>query len=368
MDGQWGKAAEELEFVLKSRPNEFDALLRHGICLRQGGRPAEALEVHRRAAVIFPQSVALLYQMALDYLALGQENVAEELYSRIAREHPQTSLQVLVRRREKALEEERWRKAADLQRQIDELFGDSGQTGITEKQFSLGLLYQQGVRLLEEDRGPEAARVFEDLLAQEARFIPAAIMLGEAALMSDQEDQAVAAWLHGYEETGSPTFLRRIEDHFIERSQPEDAIETFWALIGKADNDLLPRFILGRLYYRLEMHSEALRVLRSIQERVASSPTYHYLLARIHERQGNMDEALEEYFAVAQQAGVPEQEYLCSACGGKYPDWRARCERCGSWNSIEMDFQEERMSLGELGIQEAPVWGAYPSNPSSESS
>ena len=37
------------------------------------------------------------------------------------------------------------------------------------------------------------------------------------------------------------------------------------------DNDLLLRFFLGRLYYRLEMHDEALKILESIGERLAVS-------------------------------------------------------------------------------------------------
>ena len=365
-DGQWARAEEELKVVAEGRPDDFSALLRYGVCLRQAGKADQALEIHRRASVLFPQSVALLYQMAMDYEAKGEAEVAEELYSRIAREHPQVSLQVLSRRRDQAVEDQRWGQAADLQRQIEETFGKGAATETSQERFAMGLEYQQGVRLLEEDRAEEAAQRFRELLAREPRFIPAAIMLGEAELLADRDAEAVQAWLAGYEVTGSPTFLRRIEDHFIEKAEPEQAIETLWALIGRADNDLLPRFFLGRLYYRLEMHSEALKVLQSIEDRVASSPTYHYLLARIHERQKRTDRALAEYLAAAQQAGVPDQEYACSVCGGTYPDWRARCERCGSWNSIEMDFQEERISAEDLGVREAPVWGAYPSAPSSE--
>lgn len=366
-DGQWAKAADELQAVVEGRPNDFEALLRYGVCLRQSDRPAEALEVHRRAAVLYPQSVALLYQMALDYEAQGEGEVAEELYNRIAREYPQVSLKVLRRHRDRAVEEQRWQAAASFQLQIEEHFGETAAAGNSQERFVLGLKYQQGVRHLEEDRGDEAVAVFRDLLAREPRFIPAAIMLGEAELLADRDTEAKQAWLAGYEATGSPTFLRRIEDHFIEKAQPEQAIETLWSLIGTADNDLLPRFFLGRLYYRLEMHSEALKVLRSIEDRVASSPTFHYLLARIYERQQKSDRALAEYLATAQQAGVPEQEYVCSACAGGYADWRARCERCGSWNSIEMDFQEERISAEDLGVREAPVWGAYLAPPTPES-
>ena len=36
----------------------------------------------------------------------------------------------------------------------------------------------------------------------------------------DRENEAVAAWREGYAETGSPIFLQRIEDHFIEQEEP----------------------------------------------------------------------------------------------------------------------------------------------------
>ena len=56
-------------------------------------------------------------------------------------------------------------------------------------------------------------------------------------------------------------FLQRIEAHFIELGEPVAAIECLRGVIAESDNDLLPRFFLGRLYYRLEMHEEALKVL-----------------------------------------------------------------------------------------------------------
>ena len=50
-DGQWGKAAAELETYLAAKPDHFAGQLRYGEVLRHLGRTAEAIEVHRRAAV-----------------------------------------------------------------------------------------------------------------------------------------------------------------------------------------------------------------------------------------------------------------------------------------------------------------------------
>lgn len=356
-DGQWGKAATEFELALAEQPEDFATLLRYGEVLRHQGRAEEALQIHRRASVLYPQSVALLYQLAEDYEGVGERDVAQEIRNRVLRDFPGLGLPVLRRRRNRALAAGDWREASRLQERIDGLLED-GLAGELEREEGVrrGLRYQRAVELLEGERVAEAVAVFEQILAEEPRFIPAAIMLGEAELLRERDDEAVGRWRNGYQTTGSPVFLQRIEDHFIEREAPVQAIETLHSLIATADNDLLPRFYLGRLYYRLEMHEEALAALEVVRERIQFSPTYYLVLARIHERRGEMAKAVECYLACARQAGVAAAEYRCRVCRASHAEWRDRCDGCGSWNSIELDFEEEKVSAEEMGIREAPVW------------
>lgn len=358
LDGQWGKAAAELESVLADKPEDFAALLNYGEVLRCQGRAAEALEVHRRASVLYPQSVALLYQMADDYAEVGDEEVSREIRNRILRDFPGVGLAVQRRRRNHAMAEGDWREAARLQDSIEATLAENDAEPELERErrIRLGLDYQRGLARLEDERVAEAEEIFRRLLEEEPRFIPASIMLGEAALVGGADDAALEEWQRGYESTGSPVFLQRIEDHFIERAEPARAIETLHRIIDTADNDLLPRFYLGRLYYRLEMLDEAQRTLTSIADRVASSPTYHLLTARIHERRGELGRAVEAYLSALEQAGLMSTEYRCEACGAVYRDWRDRCDSCGAWNAVDLDFEEERLTPAELGIRERPVW------------
>lgn len=357
-DGQWGKAATELEAVLADKPEDFAALLEYGEVLRRQGRAAEALEVHRRASVLYPQSVALLYQMAEDYTELGEEGVSREIRNRILRDFPGVGLAVQRRRRNRAMARGEWREAARLQDSIEATLreNDDGRELGREHGVRLGLDYQRGVERLEDERLAEAREIFRRLLEEEPRFLPASIMLGEAAVLEGADDSALEEWERGYETTGSPVFLQRIEDHFIERAEPARAIETLHQIIDGAENDLLPRFYLGRLYYRLEMLDEAQRVLAEIGERVASSPTYHLLVARIHERRGELRRAVEAYSRALEQAGLLSTEYRCEVCDAEYDEWRDRCESCGSWNSVDLDFEEETLTPADLGIRERPVW------------
>jgi tetratricopeptide (TPR) repeat protein len=355
-DGQMVRAASELGIAAQGRPEDFPVLLRHGEVLRQAGRFDEAIEAHHRLSVLYPSNVTPLYQLAEDYEAKGETEVAREIRNRILRDFAGFGLAVLVRRRNAALASGQLEVAAELQGQVEDLRGATP-VSAEEGRVALGLEYQRGVVELEGERVEPAIARFRAVLAREPRFLPAAIMLGEAELVREDEPAALERWIEGYEQTGSPVFLQRIEDHFIEGGEPVRAIETVRRLIARAKNDLLPRFFLGRLYYRLEMHEEALRVLAGIADRVGGSPTYHYLLARIHERHGDVGKALAAYQTSSHQSGVPQNEYRCRLCRSVHPEWRDRCETCGAWNSIELDFEEENIPPALLGVLETPVWG-----------
>jgi predicted Zn-dependent protease len=357
-DGQWGKAASELQSVLADKPEDFAALLHYGEVLRRQGQTAEALDVHRKASVLYPQSVALLYELAEDYTAMGDDEVGREIRNRILRDFAGVGLGVQRRRRDQAIAERDWLEAGRLQEAIDATLRENADEEelARERRVRMGLAYQRGVHLVDEERFEEAKQIFRGLLTEEPLFIPASIMLGETALLQGSAEAALAEWRRGYAATGSPVFLQRIEDHFIERARPVEAIQTLHELIATADNDLLPRFYLGRLYYRLEMLDEALRQLSSIAERVAVSPTFHKLLARIHERRGNLQRAAQSYMAALEQAGLASTEYACTACGEGHAAWSDRCEQCGAWSSLELAFEEERLTAAELGVRERPVW------------
>ncbi len=359
-DGQWSRASSELSALLAEQPEAFAALLRHGEVLRHQGKVQEALEVHRRASVLYPHSVAVLYQLADDYEVLGEVEVARQIRDRVLRDYPGVGLRVLRRRRNTALGAGDWKAASQLQEKIQTLLSDDEEAAGVERQngVRLGLAYQEAVSMLEARRVEEASEILRRLIEQEPRFVPAAIMLGEAAALAGDDAKAVAEWRAGFQRTGSPVFLQRIEDFFIESERPIEAIETLHGLITSAADDLLPRFFLGRLYHRLEMHDKALKALDGLGDRIQGSPAYHLLLARIHQRRGDVGLAVDSYLASVQEAGIAAAEYACRICNTRFSSWQDRCELCGSWNSVEFDFEVEA-AAGELGARSRPLWAVY---------
>ena len=249
-DGQWQRAAAELEKVLADQPEDFSTLLRLGEVLRRQGKTEEALDVHRRATVLYPQSVAALYQLAADYEAEGSAGVAQEILDRVLRDFPGLGLQILKQRRDAAVARQEWTLAQRLQEGVESLESENGPPAgdADEQALRRGLAFERGVALLEDGRSDEAAAAFTAILEETPGFVPGRIMLGESRLLSDDSAAAVVEWRQGWLSTGSPTFLQRIEDHFIEREEPMQAIETLRRIIAEADNDQLPRFFLGKLY------------------------------------------------------------------------------------------------------------------------
>ncbi len=360
VDGQWTKAATELEILLTDRPEDFSTLIRYGEVLRNQGKLDEALEIHRRASVLYPHSVSLLYQLAEDYEARGEAPVAREIHNRILRDFPDHGLQVMRRWRDLALVERDWENATRWQERIETFLRDAGRESLDrQSQITIGLAYQRGVELLEKDRSREASQAFRKLLREEPRFIPAGIMLGEAELLQEDGDGAIDAWRSGFRATHSPIFLERLEDYFIESGDPARGIETLRRLIAASGSDLLPRFYLGRLYYRLEMPEKALKVLEDLSEALDGSPTYHYLLGRLYQRRGDTSQALASLQTCVQRQGVPTAAFLCAACDSRHHEWSDRCEHCGTWSSIDFDLRAEQLSAAELGLREPAFWGGY---------
>jgi tetratricopeptide (TPR) repeat protein len=210
-------------------------------------------------------------------------------------------------------------------------------------------------RHLDEGRPRDAIGVLRRLIRMDPAFVPAHLRLGRALTALGQPESAVEAWEEGWQATGHPIFLTAIEDHYLREEQPRRAIEALKSAVWKGGQDILPRFFLGKLYLRLEMLDEALAEFARLRGRVAHFPALHYSLARIHERHGNYREAIRELETLLSQAEALRAEYACSTCARRYPEWSEHCERCGEWNTIGVDFREER-GVEELGLSSAPVY------------
>jgi tetratricopeptide (TPR) repeat protein len=357
LNGREERALEHFNAVLAVDPNHFEALLKGGEVLRGLRRHAEAIEYHRRAARVKEDDLHPLYSLVSDYEESGALENAKAVLNRIVEMDPKRSLAASRKYRAICVSEGAWEKAWEIQKRIEVQLSEMGRSRKSEKKHHLGIRYMMAQGLLQAGKPRDAIGVLRRLVGMEPAFVPAPLALGHALLALRQPEEAVEVWERAYEATGHPIFLSTIEDHYLGQEQPRRAIEALKAAIWKSKKDIIPRFFLGKLYYRLEMIDEALQQFSQMKGRVTYFPSLHYYLAKIMERQGNLPEALKELELVLRQSEVLKLEYVCATCMRKYPVWTDYCDRCGEWNSFVVDFQEER-PIEELGISTAPVYTA----------
>ncbi len=357
LHGREERALAHFNAVIEADPDHFDALLKAGEVLRQLRRHSEAIEIHRRAMRLRETDLMPLYQLVADYEESGAIENAKAILGRIIDLQPKRSLNAYRKYRAICISEGHWDRAWEIQQKIEEQLGDLGRPRGSEKKYHLGIRYMQAQAFVTENRPRDAIGLLRRLARMEPGFVPAHLALGRALVALHQPEEAVEVWEEGYRATGHPIFLSSIEDHYLAEEQPRQAIEALKAAVGSSRKDTIARFYLGKLYYRLEMPDEALQQFALMKVKVAYFPALHYYLAKIMERHGNHREAIKELEIVLKQSEVLRLEYVCATCARKYAGWVDSCSRCGEWNTIVVDFQEER-PIEELGLSTAPVYTA----------
>lgn len=354
LEGREDEAVRHLRAVLERDSRHFNALLKLGEVLRHQNRVDEAIELHRKAHHLKEEDTRPLYALVDDYEAKGDMERARAVLGRIIALKKQ-SVSAWRKLRSLHMKEKNWDKALEAHERVEKHMRPDDPRDAADRRVGRGIRYEIAAEQLARGRPKEAAAGLRRILKDDPQFIPAHVKLGEALVRQAQEAAAVEAWYRGFELTGSPIFLTVLEEHYLEREQPMAAIEALKLCVERARKDTVPRFYLGKLYFRLEMLDDALAVLTGLEGRASYAPNLHYLVGRIHERRRNTAEAMREYRKVIKEMELVQLEYRCRCCGRTEMEWAARCPGCGEWNSIEVNFREE-ISLEELGLSPAPVY------------
>jgi lipopolysaccharide biosynthesis regulator YciM len=358
LNGREERALEHFNAILQRDPSHFESLIKAGDVHRALGRFPQAIELHRRARHVRENDLRALFALVEDYELAEETPLARETLTQIIERKPKRAITAYRKLRSLLVREKEWEAALEIQRKIEELLGE----GIRkeDRRYSLGIPYQLACRHATEERNKDALAILRRQVKEHPEFVPAVWKLGKVLVASGESDEAVGIWRRGFELTSAPVFLTTLEDHFLQLEEPERAIEVFKQLVWKAKRDVIPRFFLGKLYYRLEMLDEALEVFRSLRSKVSYAPTIPFYIARILERRGDPLQASREYSLLLSQMDPLRLEFHCATCATRYSAWRDFCSTCGEWNSIQLDLKEQ-LTLEEMGINPALVYDSLES-------
>ncbi len=334
------EAITHFQRALETSPEYLPALLKLGDALRAAGRPQEALSFHRQALSIRPEDVATLYALTEDALLLQDHEEAKRHLATILRIQPRRALKALRLLRALYIRETNWKKALEIQEHI-------GNARVLEEEraddapFTAGLMYQIGADLLGQEKYKDAVAQLEKLRRKFPAFQATYLKLAEAYLLSGQEETAVDVYLDGYRKNASPMCLLAMEQLFLDKGDPEGAVRQYQNLIQTTDRKVLPKFLLGRFYYKLEVLDRAEGLFREIQGNVRQSGLLEYYLGRIRERKGDAPKACAHYREVIRVLNPFELNYTCAGCGQVSPEWRDFCSTCQRWDTLSPNFRDE---------------------------
>lgn len=358
LEGREEEALRHFRAVLERDSKHFNTLLKLGEVLRHQEKYTEAIEYHRKAHHLKEEDTRPLYSLVEDHEAKGDLDRARAVLGKIIAIHKHSG-SAWRKLRALYIKERLWSKALEAHQKVERFASGAETARASDRNVGLGVRYEMASERLEAGRARDAVGDLRKILKDAPGFVPAHVRLGQALVREGQEAEGIEAWYSGFERTGSPIFLTVLEEHHLQREQPLGAIEALKRCIAASRKDTLPRFHLGKLYFRLEMLDDALGVLSALEGRASYAPTLHYLLGRIHERRKNHREAGVQYRKVIKEMDLVQLEYRCRSCGQTLTEWTDRCADCQEWNTVEVSFREE-MSLDELGLSTAPVYTIRP--------
>lgn len=324
-------AASLFKKILSINPNHYNTLLRLGKIHRIERNFNEAIRLHRKARNQDDQNVGVLLALSHDLEDAERFEEAMQFLNEVI-ELDNTNLTALARLRDLSMRLRQWEEAHALQEKILKLhLSDEDKKG--EQSTLLGIKYECGKQLLKKGDASAARRYFKSAIKQDKTFIPAHIGLGDTHFSEEKTKVAAALLEKSYEMTGDLILLLRLEDFFIETGEPERILKIYHEAIKKNRHDIVLKFYLGKLYYRLEMIDDAFDTLTDLESQVESFPDLYKIIGNIHVRRGDLAFAIEAFkkgLKLKNQVMVP---FYCPRCDFHTMEWSGRCGRCRQWNT-----------------------------------
>ncbi len=349
--GRWSEALLSLEAAEEYAGAEVKTLRRRAECLMRLGRPAEAVAALERAAAEDRNDRGISYALAEALVAAGEPEKARALLEKTVSEDPEAPAAALARLREVLVGLGDARAALGAQQRLLALAPPSGRAA--EERRAIALRHAYGRELLERGEAADAVRVFRAILDEDPTAVPAWVRLGDAHLAAGNERAAVETWRKGFEVTGATPPLGALQDYYLDRTCPEDAIAVWKNAISDTEPTAETQYLLGKLYDRLYMLDDALKTFARLPE--LDAPVLGARLSRILEGRGDLSEAVIRARGVIASAPDLSAEFRCSACGRRRAEWSDSCPRCGAYGAVDLDLGAHAAPPREAAVLAPPA-------------
>lgn len=330
------EAKEALKEILKEEPEHIDALIRLGDLSMKEEDYKTALKYYKKAYELDPKNIVPLFSLESVMEKMNENELALKYIEQIISLEPDSPLahykmRTILERLEK------WEELISLQKKILKLVPEYKRA--EEEKRLVGYTYEYGRVNLESGDIEQAEKIFSSLVKNYPEFVPAYLGMTEVILSKEGVEEAIDFLQKSYDTLKSKLLLIRLEDLLISIGDPKRLIQFYLKAINEKPDDVELKFLLGRLYYRLEMIDDAIETLSSIDPAICSTPKLHCIKGYLYLRRNQIPKAVSEFKELCPESKVSNLSYLCKECHSTFEEWTGRCPVCGTWNSFEVDLR-----------------------------
>ncbi len=330
------EAKDALKDILEEDPEHIDAILRLGDISFNNKDYKAALDYYRKAKDIDPKNLQALLSMETVMEKTERHDDALKCLEEILDIDPE-NLTALYRKRAILEKKDMWDDLLSLQKTIIKLERSENDKKKEEYRL-LGYKYEYARSSLESGELEKAEKAFRTMIKMNDGFISAYLGLAEVILSKGETEEAINFLEKTYEQLKSIIILARLEDLLINVGEPGRLIRFYRNAIAKNPEDNKLKFLLGKLYYRLEMVEDAMDLLNSIDTNAFSVPELFSLRGELYIKRNQISKAIDD---LKKACGIWHHfriQYCCSNCKFKSEDWSGRCPQCMEWNTYILDI------------------------------
>jgi len=279
--------------ILKEDPEHIDALLRLGDIALSNEDFTAAFDYYKKARDINHSDLQVL--LSIETVMEKMKRVDDSMkYLDEILDIDAGNLTALCRKRAILETQEKWDDLLLLQKSIIKL--EQNEKGKEREDHKLlGYKYEYARASLENGELEKAEKAFRTLMRMDNGFLPAYLGTAEVIMTKGEIEEAINFLEKGFEQLNSVILLARLEDLLISVGEPGRLIRFYKNALTRSPQDNGLKFLLGKLYYRLEMVDDALEILNSIDTSTFAPPELYGLRGELYMKRKQISKAIDEF-------------------------------------------------------------------------
>lgn len=333
--GNTQKAMKLFAKALESSPDDPDIIRHAAEAYVAAKKPEEAKRLFKEALLRQPASLELL-NAALDAARLvGDTSRSLEILGDILEISPD-SPRALRRLSEIRAEASEWSEAAGLQKKLINVIEKNKGKTADEKSLAAALLCESAAARLSHGDSDGAIELARESVTFDSGFLPSYLVLADAHVKAGSINDAIKELEDAYEKLHDVVLLMKLEELFIEQSDPRNIIDKYKKAIEARPDDVNLKLLLARLYLKLEMIDDAIEGLERLAQEGEDGYYQMLLLGEAYKRRDQSDRAATLFVKALGLDKDLAPPFMCEHCGHFQNHVSARCPVCGRWNTLHI--------------------------------